>query len=160
MAFGLVGWFGVDYVHRAGIPWPVEINPRYTASIEIHELASGRPLLPEHRRACEGCLDPQDRGDGRGSRPGSVIAKEILYATRRGTVLEMRPDDDGESDDLFSVRSIADLPWPGTCFDAGEPVMTILAAGEDLATCRVRLNRLRRIWRQRLGFIRSDPDAR
>ena len=53
-AFGLVGWFGVDYVLRDGNPWPVEINPRYTASLEIHELASGRSLLAEHRRACEG----------------------------------------------------------------------------------------------------------
>ena len=44
-AFGLAGWFGVDFILRDGIPWPVEINPRYTASVEIHELASGRSLL-------------------------------------------------------------------------------------------------------------------
>jgi predicted ATP-grasp superfamily ATP-dependent carboligase len=160
MAFGLVGWFGVDYILLDGIPWPVEINPRYTASIEIHELASasGRPLLHEHRRACEGWPDPQDPDDRSGSRPRSVIAKEILYAPRRVTVPELRTDD-GESDDPFSRRSIADLPWPGTCFNAGEPVMTILAAGADVATCRGRLARLRRIWRQRLGFLRADPDA-
>ena len=53
-AFGLAGWFGVDYVLRDEIPWPVEINPRYTASVEVHELATGRALLPEHRRVCEG----------------------------------------------------------------------------------------------------------
>ncbi len=27
-AYNLVGWFGVDYVLRDGIPWPVEVNPR------------------------------------------------------------------------------------------------------------------------------------
>ena len=60
-AFGLVGWFGVDYILRDGIPWPVEINPRYTASLEIHELASGRSLLPEHRHACEASTTPPAR---------------------------------------------------------------------------------------------------
>jgi predicted ATP-grasp superfamily ATP-dependent carboligase len=53
-AFGLIGWFSVDYVLRDGIPWAVEVNPRYTASLEIHELASGRSLLRAHRDACEG----------------------------------------------------------------------------------------------------------
>ena len=53
-ASGLLGWFGVDYVLRDDDPWPVEINPRYTASVEIHELALGRALLCDHRQAFEG----------------------------------------------------------------------------------------------------------
>ncbi len=52
-AFGLAGWFGVDFILRDGIPWPVEVNPRYTASVEIYELASGRALLPLHRHVCD-----------------------------------------------------------------------------------------------------------
>src|SRR4029077_10621295 len=82
-AFELLGWFGVDYVLRDEVPWPVEINPRYTASVEIHELASGRSLLRDHRLACDGA------GAGQGAavpapsiqeRPG-IIAKLIVYAT-------------------------------------------------------------------------------
>src|SRR5205814_9173037 len=81
--FGLVGWFGVDYVLDDGLPWPVEINPRYTASVEIHELAAGRSLLGEHRRACEGGGE-QELGPEALSPPRlPVIAKRILYATQR-----------------------------------------------------------------------------
>ena len=40
-AFGLVGLFGVDLILRDGEPWPVEVNPRYTASVEVLELALG-----------------------------------------------------------------------------------------------------------------------
>src|SRR5262249_35731030 len=43
--FGLLGLFGIDLVIRDEIPWPVEVNPRYTASVEVIELALGRPLL-------------------------------------------------------------------------------------------------------------------
>src|SRR5262249_16249101 len=52
--FAIPGWFGIDYVLRDNDPWPVEVNPRYTASVEIHELASRRALMLEHRRACAG----------------------------------------------------------------------------------------------------------
>ena len=53
-ASGLVGWFGIDYVLRDGEPWLVEVNPRYTASVEVHELATRRAFVSEHRLACEG----------------------------------------------------------------------------------------------------------
>src|SRR5262249_52040955 len=38
---GLRGVFGVDCVLCDGVPWPVEVNPRYTASIEVLEYAAG-----------------------------------------------------------------------------------------------------------------------
>ena len=151
-AFGLVGWFGVDYVLRRGVPWPVEINPRYTASLEIHELACGRSLLKLHRRACERAMSfiPDDANptyNGRG-----VIAKGVIYAPRRLVVPEgIDPDGLG---DLFAVPSIADVPYPGTIVEPGEPVMTVFASGEDLATCQSRLIQHERYWIQRLGLDR------
>ena len=51
-AFALVGLFGVDYILHDDEPWPVEVNPRYTASVEVLELALGRSLLAEHICAC------------------------------------------------------------------------------------------------------------
>src|SRR5262249_30309839 len=38
---GLRGLFGVDGVWRDGTLWPVELNPRYTASVEVLEHATG-----------------------------------------------------------------------------------------------------------------------
>ena len=77
------------------------------------------------------------------ARPRRLVAPEIV-------------PDDNESDDLFGVRSIADIPWPGTCFNAGEPVMTLMAAGADLAECRSRLIRLERMWTERLGIAGDE----
>src|SRR5262249_16165526 len=87
-AFGLVGWLGIDYVSNPGIPWPVEINPRFTASVEIHELALRQSLLDYHRRACEGqAIWPVVlKRANRGRR--SIIGKEILYARRSLTAGE------------------------------------------------------------------------
>ena len=111
-AFGLVGWFGVDYVLRDGIPWPVEVNPRYTASIEIHELATGQSLLPEHRAACEGRAEPAP--DSRESeRPRSgVVARWIVYAPRRMVVPESTWDAETAVDPGV-LPAIADIPAPG-----------------------------------------------
>ena len=38
---GLRGLFGIDGVLRDGAFWPVEVNPRYTASVEVLEYATG-----------------------------------------------------------------------------------------------------------------------
>jgi predicted ATP-grasp superfamily ATP-dependent carboligase len=48
-AGGLLGLFGIDFVLRDDVPWPVEVNPRYTASVEVHEYATGLPSLALHR---------------------------------------------------------------------------------------------------------------
>jgi uncharacterized protein len=150
-AFGLVGWFGVDYVLRDGIPWPVEVNPRYTASIEIHELASGQALLPEHRAAAEGRIEPALDFQESGLPRSRVAAKWIVYAPRRMVVPESTWDAE-VAVDPGDLPAIADIPAPGVCIEAGEPVMTILARDSDARACRARLNRLRRSWALRLGL--------
>jgi len=148
-AFGLAGWFGVDYILGGGNPWPVEINPRYPASLELHELASRRALLVDHRRACEGDFDPRE-SQGRTDLPRPrVVAKLILHATRTLVVPEITTGE-ADSDDLFAIRSIADIPWPGSSFDPGDPVMTLMASAEDPAACRSRLITLERKWIRQL----------
>ncbi len=48
---GLAGVFGLDTVIHEGEPWVVEINPRYSASVEVLELSQGRAFLGEHALA-------------------------------------------------------------------------------------------------------------
>jgi predicted ATP-grasp superfamily ATP-dependent carboligase len=153
--FGLAGWFGVDYIVRDGIPWPVEINPRYTASLEIHELALGRSLVPEHRAACEPNPTASQKPPQLDLAPRRVIAKWVLYAPRQLVAPDIDPDEN-ESNDLFDVPSIADIPWPGTRFGAGEPVLTLFSQGADRAECRSGMIRLVQKWMTRLGIAGDE----
>ncbi len=150
--FALIGWFGVDYILGDGNPWPVEINPRYPASLEIHELASRRALLADHRHACGGDAASDAPAAGAGLSHSPVIAKVVIYASRTLTFPEIALEEH-ESDDLFAVRSIADIPSPGSRIEPGEPVMTLLASGANMAVCRSRLTGLERNWMSRLGMV-------
>jgi uncharacterized protein len=150
-AFGLVGWFGVDYVLHDGLPWPVEVNPRYTASVELHELATGQSLLPEHRTACEGLGGPTGEPPARPKRRSRTAAKWIVYAPHRLIVPEIETDiPAADGPDAFAA--VVDIPAPGGSIESGEPVMTLLARDSDAGACRARLTRLRRSWSMRLGF--------
>jgi predicted ATP-grasp superfamily ATP-dependent carboligase len=63
---------------------------------------------------------------------------------------------ENEAEDVFGLGSIADIPYPDTVVNRGEPVMTLLAAGTDLAECRSRMIRLEQNWTTRLGIV-GDP---
>jgi predicted ATP-grasp superfamily ATP-dependent carboligase len=154
-AFGLIGWFGVDFILHNRVPWPVEVNPRYTASIEIHELALGRSLLAEHQRACEGSTAFRNELPRSDPLHPRVIAKRILYAPHCLVVPEIVPDET-QSDGRYAVPAIADVPWPGTRFESGAPVMTLLASGKSPAECRARLAQLERKWTKRLGLVAGE----
>jgi predicted ATP-grasp superfamily ATP-dependent carboligase len=157
--FRLTGWFGVDYILNRGIPWPVEINPRYTASVEIHELALRRSLLVDHKRACEGIVDRSSGSASSLEPPQSVLGKLIVYASHRLVVPECLRLRDGPGD-LYSMKTIADVPWPGTTIDAGHPVMTLLAKASTLESCRKRLFRLEQKWLGQLGLTCDQPARR
>jgi uncharacterized protein len=158
-SFGLVGWFGVDYVLRDGIPWPVEVNPRYTASIEVHERAMRRSLLPEHHRACEqpGAEMTESLPNDH-SLPVAIVAKLIVHAPRR-LLVGAGALDDNDREASACHRAIADVPWPGTSFEAGDPVLTLIAWGETLAECWGRAVQFEHEIANRLGFAESEWEA-
>jgi len=158
--FGLTGWFGIDYVLNRGIPWPVELNPRYTASVEIHELALGRSLLEVHQRACDGIARESDF-PVIGSKPTSaVFGKLIVYARTRGVVpesLRLRE----EALDLYATNAIADVPWPGSAINTGEPVLTLLASAATAWECaRELIRRERKLLRRMRPAIEPNPAPR
>ncbi|QDV34147.1 ATP-grasp domain-containing protein [Tautonia plasticadhaerens] len=146
-AFGLRGLFGVDFVADGGIAWPTEVNPRYTASVEVIEYATGLALLREHARAfgagVEGhgtCLDSDRR----------FACKVVVFADRDGTVPASHrwPRFDPTSPE---PPPVADLPAPGSSFRAGQPVLTLLERAEDARDCRRRIARRLRGWREILA---------
>jgi predicted ATP-grasp superfamily ATP-dependent carboligase len=130
---GLRSLFGVDFILHDGEPWPVEVNPRYTASIEVLELTTGMKALERHavafcpsrERERPGCLTPVAHAPG--SPKHDFIAKAILFAPRRFTYTALAIDD------------IADVPHSGDIIEQGWPILTILARGSSVEDCRENL---------------------
>ena len=157
-AFGLVGLFGVDLILRDEIPWPVEVNPRYTAAVEVLELSLGRSLIEDHRRACERDGTVRSASADRPSSGGPpAVGKVILFATGRFRVPDA-PSVPIAPADPFAVPRFADIPRPGTVIEAGWPVMTLIAAGPSPEACRARLERRRAAWERALR--RMEGEAR
>ena len=125
--FGLIGLFGVDAVNRAGNVIPIEVNPRYTASVEVIEQATAIPLIKSHEAACRGQL-PE-----RISMPGAIIGKAILFAPCNFEVTTDLSDANG-SIAGNSIR-LADIPREGTVIESSHPVLTVLVSGENCDAC-------------------------
>jgi predicted ATP-grasp superfamily ATP-dependent carboligase len=85
-AFALTGLFGIDAILSDGVPWPVEVNPRYTAAVEVLELALGRSLLAEHRRA----YDPGAPATNNSGGPSARAVLDRLAHGKRGQAPGLR----------------------------------------------------------------------
>jgi predicted ATP-grasp superfamily ATP-dependent carboligase len=133
--FELRGLFGVDFILDLDRVWTLEVNPRYTASVEIVERATGAPVLAMHAAACAEGLEARDWAIGsrispRPRAPGTLCCgKAILFAKREIVISE-----------AFAQMTLAEAllrPWPtladvstaGTPIEAGRPILTIFASG-------------------------------
>jgi uncharacterized protein len=140
--FGLAGLFGIDGIERDdGTFVPVEVNPRYTASVEILERATGRELLRDHLRHFvpfrEELLPSATGAADREAYPG----KAVLYAPVDFTFPAAGPwEDDYPFADLR--RRFADLPHPGQQIRRGQPVLTFFADGDSPASTEAALRKI------------------
>jgi len=143
---GLRGLFGCDFRLEGETPWLLEVNPRYTGSVELFEWQLHRPLLREHASACEypGVLPPLPaavvREINQPSREGNrYFAKRIIYARNAG-VAEF-PDDLTRWSGGFAPATISDIPVAGQPLRPGDPVCTILGQGPTREECLQALSR-------------------
>lgn len=115
--FDLRGVFGIDMVMDfKGRLWPIEVNPRYTASVEIVEKFTGTHAL-----------NPND--GSRKSKPprSSVHGKAVVYAKISGVVPDLY--------ELFSEGQVADVPGAGEAITKGTAVCTVFASGHSRDEC-------------------------
>ena len=131
-AFGLVGVNGVDFVARRGLPWAIEVNPRYTAAMELVERAYGISMFDVHVRACRHSLPAFDLAAARRRAPDAV-GKAIVYARRPTALGDTRP--------WVLDADVRDISPPGTRFAPREPICTIFARGRDATACFAALAR-------------------
>jgi predicted ATP-grasp superfamily ATP-dependent carboligase len=137
--FDLAGLFGVDaVVNKQGV-WPVELNPRYTASMELVEWACEISLVELHVAACRAGRLPA----GPPQRRRRAVGKAIVFAERptmiAGDLGELWPEHAANRNSAVPWPAVADIPPPGTRIEAGWPIATVLADGADEARVAERL---------------------
>jgi predicted ATP-grasp superfamily ATP-dependent carboligase len=139
----LRGLFGVDFLWDGYNAQVLEVNPRYTASMELLEWADPRLVLWH--------LHAQAFGGGhagyRGTRDGAVghagvLTKGIYFAPRALQLPQSGPWDHDLLPTAEIWPSYGDIPSAGATFARGEPVMTLYAKGEDEAIALARLRKL------------------
>lgn len=137
--FSLRGLFGIDSIVNAAGVWPIEVNPRYTASIEILERALDITLLRWHVDACRHDTLPVVSSRNETSRSCESHGKAVVYARGEFRVDERleRTLHERSSDD--SKPMVADIPIAGTKIEAGAPITTVFTTGETDRDVRERL---------------------
>ena len=126
--FNLRGVNGIDIIvddNPDGAPawYFLEVNPRYTAAMELVEHAYCLNIFYIHIEAMAGRL-PAFSLLNRIS--GSYYGKGIVFANQDITVPETRD---------WLEKKRRDIPFPGDMIEAGQPVCTVFARGDDKKSC-------------------------
>jgi predicted ATP-grasp superfamily ATP-dependent carboligase len=138
-AKGLQGLVGFDFrVDAKNDVWLTEINPRYTASVELLELALGRSLLnPLIEKPSAEILHSDNRGNI-SKLPATVLIKQVLYAASPFAAPDLSRFCSGN--DPWQIARVADIPVPGTRIETGWPICSVMSAGPDHDAAQVSLN--------------------
>jgi predicted ATP-grasp superfamily ATP-dependent carboligase len=124
--FDLVGVNGIDFIARDAVPYAVEVNPRWSASMEVVERAYGVSVFGAHAAACRaGSLPDFDLASAR--RGARAFGKAIVFANRDLVV--------GDTRAWLADADVRDVPRPGDRIQAGSPVCTVFADGFHSADC-------------------------
>jgi predicted ATP-grasp superfamily ATP-dependent carboligase len=121
--FGLRGLNGIDFIARDGVPFPIEVNPRYSASMELIERAGRSSLFRTHVDACAGRLGEAPTG------ARDVLGKAVVFA-RHDVVVD---------DAARWSLDLADIPHPGERIAAGRPICTVFARARTARACQAAL---------------------
>jgi len=144
---GIRGLWQADFVVKAdGSLWILEVNPRWSASMELHEIATGVSWVTEHLRSLNsGKLSDESRtvAGARPQRVSDLVGKGIVYAPsamrldKQGQARMWENRFDGESwkdsEVGFLLADIPEVPagsldWVD--IDAGMPIATVLVRGK------------------------------
>ncbi|HEV2178844.1 MAG TPA: ATP-grasp domain-containing protein [Gemmatimonadaceae bacterium] len=129
----LVGVNGIDFIARSGTPFVTEVNPRYTASMELAERAFGFSVFGAHVRGCDGVSTRFDLDSARRDSAAQAFGKAIVFAKRTVVV--------GDTRAWLDDPSVRDVPHPGERIPRGSPVCTIFARGRSDTACHAALVR-------------------
>jgi len=121
--FELKGIYGVDLMCDGERIWAIEVNPRYTAAVEVVERAYGVSVF----------------GSQGFQRHDSPLGKVVLYAkVPLAITAELHAQLMQQTGDLNWPR-LADIPVLGTEIAAGQPVLTLFAEADSCEAVARRL---------------------
>lgn len=121
--FHLVGINGIDFILNGKVVYPLEINPRYTASMELVERAYGLNMFKTHLDACQGRLPDFDL---LAYRDAGYTGKAIRFASQ--SLVFRDPQ-------RWFDRGARDLPFEGEHIARGQPVCTLFSCGQSRSEC-------------------------
>lgn len=136
---GLVGLFGVDAVEHDGQIHVIEVNPRYTASIEVLEYATGLKALRHHAAAFDSAIRLELGGMPREIRQDAMIGKAILFAPQGIRFPADGPWEDESELPVDSCPRFADVPVANSWIERGGPILTVFAEGPSIEAIRGQL---------------------
>ena len=130
--FGLKGACGIDFIvkwHDKTGPKPfiLEINPRYTASMEIIEAAYGLNIYSLHLMAVDGKLPDFSLARQKDS---EFHGKGIVFAGNKVKI--------GNTGD-WEERGIKDIPFSGDEIEQGHPICTVMGIDNSFDKCKSKL---------------------
>lgn len=153
-ATGLQGIWQADFVRNQKGWWLLEINPRWSGSMELLEVAYGISLVAQHVAAVSGrrhsamsTIDWNEHSMRCRAPIGCTIGKVVRYARS-----ELTPDHamlerwwsarwDGTAASLVDGNRLADIPGEATTIPFGYPVCTEYAVGGSIEEVTDRLQR-------------------
>lgn len=122
--FELRGLNGVDLVISDDLQVHLlEVNPRYTASMELVEEAYGLNMFSLHLDAMAGRL------------PGWSLASRADTTWHGKGIVYARQDVTMPDTEAWRAGSRRDIPYTGDRVGAGRPICTVLAEGPDRESC-------------------------
>lgn len=129
---GLVGVNCVDFVVHDGTPVAIEVNPRYSASMELVEREYDVSVFATHAEACLG---------------GELLAFDLVRARREracaGKAIVFARHDVvcGDTTAWLGDSTVRDVPHPNERIPAGRPVCTVFANAQTPTECYANLVR-------------------
>lgn len=139
--FGLVGVWGIDFIINESGAWPVDVNPRLTASGELYESiistdSEFKSVIDLHVNACLGSSEFWKRSIGKlgaGAELKLVEGKAILFnrtdneieITARISDALMSQFDFGFFDGQQLGVTVVDVPCSGQSIKVGHPLLTV-----------------------------------
>ncbi len=135
--FGMTDLYGVDLLLDDKMLWAIEVNPRYTAAVEVVERAYGISVFgPTKQTPAKTC-----------------VGKVVLFAKRSLVISEEVHQQLMQQAGEIAWPAAADIPATDTEIAAGRPVSTLFAEADSCEAVAVRLQqRVAEVERQIYGL--------